>query len=130
VTEYLMRAAGSVVCAALGAVSALYEAFGVIGGLPSMVLAFVGGMGLTHFAWFTVGTRWAPVMAIVPWLVVMVAAVSQRPEGDAIILGTSWVGALTAVLGMIGFAVPFFQANRARPRPLAPAAIPPAAPPA
>jgi hypothetical protein len=114
VIEYLLRAAGGAVCAALGALMALYEAFysNIFSGLPSIVVSFAAGLGLTYFAWFTVGTRWAPVLAIVPWLAVTVAAVSQRPEGDTVILGNSWGGALAAVLGMVGFAVPFFRAAR------------------
>jgi hypothetical protein len=116
----LIRIAGGAVCVALGALSAVYQAFysNIWSGLPSMIVAFFACLGLTRFAWYTVGTRWAPVFAIVPWLTVMVAAVSPRPEGDAVILGSSWGGALTAVLGMVGFAVPYFRAPR-RPRPLA-----------
>ena len=112
--EYLLRAAGGAVCVALGALTALYEAFysNIFSGLPSIVVSFAAGLGLTYFAWFTVSTRWAPVLAIVPWLAVTVAAVSQRPEGDTVILGNSWGGALAAVLGMVGFAVPFFRAAR------------------
>lgn len=124
-TEYVLRIAGGAVCVVLGALSALYEAFysNFSTGLPTVVIAFLGGIGLTHFAWFTVGTRWAPLLAIVPWLTVMVAAASQRPEGDGVILGNSWAGALTALLGMAGFAVPYFRSAR-RPRP--PIVIPPA----
>lgn len=123
-TEYLLRVAGGVVCAALGALTALYEVFysNIFSGLPSIVVAFAACFGLTHLAWFTVGTRWAPVLAIVPWLVVTIAAVSQRPEGDAVILGNSWGGALAAVLGMVGFAVPFFRAVRPR-RPAIPTGL-------
>jgi hypothetical protein len=106
------------VCAALGALTALYEAFysNFFTGLPAVVVAFLGCFGLTHFAWYTLGTRWAPVLAIVPWLTVIVAAVSQRPEGDSVIVGNSWTGALAAVLGMVGFAAPYFRSARG-PRP-------------
>jgi hypothetical protein len=116
-TEYLLRVAGGAVCAALGALTALYEAFysNVFTGLPAMAVAFLACFGLTHFAWFTVGKRWAPVLAIVPWLTVVVAAVSQRPEGDGVILGNSWAGALAAVLGMVGFAAPYFRSVRRPP---------------
>ena len=116
-TDLVIRIAGGVVCVALGALSALYEAFysNLFAGLPSMAVAFAGGFGLTHFAWYTVGTRWAPALAIVPWLVVIVAAAAQRPEGDAVIVSTSWGGALAAVLGMVGFAAPYFRIPR-RPR--------------
>jgi len=117
VSEYLIRIAGGAVCVALGALTALFEAFysNFFAGLPSMVVAFAGGLGLTHFAWYTIGIRWAPAFPIGPWLIVMVAAASQRPEGDAVIVSSSWGGALTAVIGMVGFAVPFFRLPR-RPR--------------
>lgn len=110
-TRYLLRIAGGAVCAALGALTALYEAFysNVFTGLPAVAVAFALCLGLTRFAWYTVGARWAPVLAIVPWVTVMVAAVSQRPEGDAVIVGNSWAGALAAVLGMVGFAAPYFR---------------------
>jgi hypothetical protein len=125
--EYALRIGGGVVCAALGALTAVYEAFysNFYQGLPAVAVAFLCGFGLTHFAWFTVGTRWAPVLAIVPWLIVMVAAASQRTEGDGVILGNSCGGALGAVVGMVGFAAPYFRTVR-RPRP--PALPPPAAP--
>jgi hypothetical protein len=119
VIDYLIRIVGGAVCVALGALSALFEAFysNIFLGLPSMVVAFAGGFGLTYFAWYAVEKRWAPVFAIVPWLIVMVAAASLRPEGDAVIVSSSWGGALAAVLGMVGFAVPFFRLPR-RPRPV------------
>lgn len=112
--EYLLRIGGGVVCAALGALTAVYEAFysNFYTGLPAVAVAFLGGFGLTHFAWFTVGTRWAPALAIVPWLLVIIAAASQRTEGDGVILGNSWGGALVAVVGMVGFAAPFFRTVR------------------
>ena len=118
-TDRLIRIAGGVVCAALGALTAVYEAFysNLFSGLPSMAAAFLCGFGLTYFAWYAVATRWAPVFAIVPWLTVIVAAASVRPEGDAVIVSTSWGGALAAVLGMVGFAVPYFRLPR-RPRPV------------
>jgi len=121
--EYARRIAAGVVCAALGALTALYEAFysNFYSGLPAVVVAYGACYGLTRFAWYTVGTRWAPVLAIAPWLIVMVAAASQRTEGDGVILGNSWGGALTAVVGMVGFATPYFRSVR-RPRPPAPPA--------
>jgi hypothetical protein len=118
--DLLLRIAGGVVVAVLGAVTAVYEAFYAnlrIGPVPLPVTilgAFAACFFLTLFAWAAVGPHWSPALAIAPWAVVMVAAVSQRPEGDWIVLPDSWAGALTVVAGMAGFAVPFFRLVRPR----------------
>lgn len=116
--DLLLRIAGGIVTAVLGAVTAVYEAFYAnlrIGPVPlpvTILVAFAACYGLTLFSWSTVGPHWAPALAVVPWAAVMIAAVSQTREGDWIILPDSWAGALTIVAGMAGFAAPFFRLMR------------------
>ncbi|WP_051366505.1 hypothetical protein [Hamadaea tsunoensis] len=118
--DLLLRIAGGIVVAVLGAVTAVYEAFYAnlrIGSIPLPVTilgAFAACYLLTLFAWTTVGAYWAPALAIAPWAAVMIAAVSQTAEGDWIILPDSWAGAVTVVAGMLGFAAPFLRLVRPR----------------
>jgi hypothetical protein len=113
--ELLIRVYGGIVAFLLGTLTALFEVFysnlriGAALVPASMLVAFAVNFGLTRFAWYTVGKTWAPVFAIAPWFVVMIAAVIQRPEGDWLILPDNWGGALTVVAGMAGFAAPFLR---------------------
>lgn len=113
--ETLLRIAGGVVAFALGAVSGVYEVFysnlriGAALVPAAMLVAFAANVALTRFCWYAVGTRWAPALAIVPWVAVMIAGVTKRTEGDWLVLPDNWAGALMIVSGMAGFAVPFLR---------------------
>jgi len=118
--ELLVRIYGGIVAVLLGGLTAIFEVFysnlriGSVLVPASMLIAFAVNFGLTWFAWYTMDKTWAPVFAIVPWCVVMVAAVSQRPEGDWLILPNNWAGALAVVAGMAGFAAPFLRLVKPR----------------
>jgi hypothetical protein len=124
--DLMVRIGGGVVAFALGALTAVFEVFysnlrlGTALVPAAMLVAFGANVGLTRFAWFTVGPTWAPALAFVPWCVVMVAAVVERPDGDWLILPNNWAGALTVVAGMAGFAVPFLRLVKPRRLPSAP----------
>ncbi|NUT31737.1 MAG: hypothetical protein HOV79_01555 [Hamadaea sp.] len=113
--EIILRIAGAVVAVVLGAVTGVYEVFysnlriGAVLMPAAMLVAFGVNVALTRFCWYAVGTRWAPVLAIVPWVAVMIAGVTKRTEGDWLVLPDNWAGALMILAGMAGFAVPFLR---------------------
>lgn len=118
--DLIVRIGGGIVAFALGALTGIFEVFysnlriGAVLVPASMLVAFAANVALTRFAWFTVRQNWAPVLAFVPWCVVMVAAVSKRSDGDWLILPDNWAGALAVVAGMAGFAMPFLRLVKPR----------------
>ena len=74
----------------------------------SVVAAVVGNLLLTGLAFRLSGSRAVAVLPGVTWIVVAVGAMSRRPEGDLLILGTGALGGVGLsflLLGVLSAAV-------------------------
>ena len=74
----------------------------------SVAAAVVGNLLLTGLAFRLSGSRAVAVLPGVTWLVVAVGAMSRRPEGDLVIVGTGALGGVGLsflLLGVLGAAV-------------------------
>ena len=68
----------------------------------SVVVAVVGNLLLPTAALRLSGSRLVAVLAVVPWLVVAVAAMVRRPEGDLVMSGSEALGAVNLTFLMLG----------------------------
>lgn len=106
-----LRITAVIVAAALGMVTAIYEAlFSALywqhGRLPlAPVLALVANPLLAMFAYRGTGRLVAVLAPAVPWVVVMILAADRTREGDLIFAGDNWVAVATLFVGSIAFGV-------------------------
>ncbi|SOC46857.1 hypothetical protein SAMN05660748_0487 [Blastococcus aggregatus] len=108
----------SVLAVAAGAWLALVEVFwlplkaGVVPVPLSVLAAVVGNLLLVRLAHRLSGSRVVAVLPALVWLVVALAAMVRRPEGDLVLVGTGvtgWVGMAFLLLGVLAAA---FAAGR------------------
>ena len=94
----------------------------------SVVVAVVGNLVLTGAAHRLSGSRVVAVLPAAVWLVVAVAAMMRRPEGDLVITGGGASGAINLAFLLLGVTAAAFGVGRAlagpRRRPTPPAADP------
>ncbi len=134
-----MRVWGERACWALTAVVvpgwlALVEVFWLplrLGGvlLPlSVVVAVVGNLLLPAAAMRYSGSRLVAVLPAVTWLVVALAAMVRRPEGDLVMSGVGGAGVVNLAFLMLGVLAAAFSVGRVlggrRRLPVRPGAIP------
>jgi hypothetical protein len=134
-----MRAAGERVCWGLTAVVvaawlALVEVFWLplrVGGVLvplSIVVAVAANLLLPAAALRLSGSRLVAVLPAVPWLVVAVAAMIRRPEGDLVMSGGGALGVVNLAFLMLGVLAAAFSVGRALGGPLRPWVGPDAVP--
>ncbi|MGY0003302.1 hypothetical protein [Micromonospora sp. I033] len=127
--DLALRVAGGVVAVWAGVLAAVLDllfatwAWEVVGGLSGAGKALVGislavgGIAavvvltvlVSWFAHLAVGTRWAAVLAALPWFVVIVAGGFRTVEGDLALSGDNALGLGLIVAGAITFAVMGFR---------------------
>jgi hypothetical protein len=78
----------------------------------SIVVAVVGNLLLPTAALRLSGSRLVAVLAVVPWLVVAVAAMVRRPEGDLVMSGSEALGAVNLAFLMLGVLAAAFSVGR------------------
>jgi hypothetical protein len=78
----------------------------------SIVVAVVGNLLLPTAALRLSGSRLVAVLAVVPWLVVAVAAMVRRPEGDLVMSGSEALGAVNLTFLMLGVLAAAFSVGR------------------
>jgi hypothetical protein len=98
VFDLLLRVAGGILAALMGAGFALLEAMAT----PrpwflAVGAALVGNAFLIWFAQSTLEARWAWLVPAVPWFVIMIVAVGPTSEGD--LIANSWTGLGTLAAG-------------------------------
>jgi hypothetical protein len=102
------RVGWAVVVVAVAAWLALVEVFWLplrVGGVlvPASVLAAVAGnLLLVGAALRLTGSRLVAVLPAVAWLVVVVAAMMRRPEGDLVIIGRGALGVIGLAFLLLG----------------------------
>jgi hypothetical protein len=79
----------------------------------SIVVAVVGNLLLPTAALRLSGSRLVAVLAVVPWLVVAVAAMVRRPEGDLVMSGSEALGVVNLTFLMLGVLAAAFSVGRA-----------------
>ena len=79
----------------------------------SIVVAVVGNLLLPTAALRLSGSRLVAVLAVVPWLVVAVAAMIRRPEGDLVMSGSEALGVVNLAFLMLGVLAAAFSVGRA-----------------
>jgi hypothetical protein len=115
--------AGALVGWALAAVLAaawlaLVEVFWLplrVAGFPlplSIPAAVVGNLMLTGFALRASGSRLVAALPAVTWLVVVVAAMGRRPEGDLVITGGGAAGVVSLAFLVLGVLAAAFAVGR------------------
>ena len=86
-----------------------------LGGLlvPLSVLAAVAGnVLLVRAAWRTTGSRLAAALPALVWLVVAVAAMSRRPEGDLVLVSGGAAGVVNLSFLLLGVVAAAFSVGR------------------
>jgi len=78
----------------------------------SIVVAVVGNLLLPTAALRLSGSRLVAVLAVVPWLVVAVAAMVRRPEGDLVMSGSEALGVVNLTFLMLGVLAAAFSVGR------------------
>ena len=78
----------------------------------SVVVAVVGNLLLPTAALRMSGSRLVAVLAVVPWLVVAVAAMVRRPEGDLVMSGSEALGVVNLTFLMLGVLAAAFSVGR------------------
>jgi hypothetical protein len=78
----------------------------------SIVVAVVGNLLLPTAALRLSGSRLVAVLAVVPWLVVAVAAMIRRPEGDLVMSGSEALGVVNLAFLMLGVLAAAFSVGR------------------
>ena len=78
----------------------------------SVVVAVVGNLLLPTAALRLSGSRLVAVLAVVPWLVVAVAAMVRRPEGDLVMSGSEALGVVNLTFLMLGVLAAAFSVGR------------------
>ncbi|MEV0727554.1 hypothetical protein [Polymorphospora sp. NPDC050346] len=102
----------AVVAALLTAVLELLFATVRVGGHligVSALIALVGNLALSWFAYRAVGKRWAVALPALTWFAIMVVAAGRTDEGDLLLTGDNWVGLATIVTGSMAFAIMGFR---------------------
>jgi hypothetical protein len=86
----------------------------------SIVVAVVGNLMLPAAALRLSGSRLVAVLPVVSWLVIAVAAMLRRPEGDLIMTGVGAAGVVNLAFLMIGVLAAAFSVGRVLggPRPV------------
>ena len=134
----VVRAGWAVACFLLGFWLALVEVFWLplrIGGVlvpVSIGAAVVGNLLLVRLAHRTTGSGKLAVLPAIAWLVVVVASLIQRPEGDLVLAGSGALGLVSLAFLLCGVVAAAFAAGTAlaggRPvRRVSPPAVEPAA---
>ena len=106
--QVLDRVGWAVVALLVGGWLALAEVFWLplrIGGVLvpiSILVAVVGNLVLPSLLMRASGSRLVAVLPAAVWLVVAVTAMSRRPEGDVVLLGTGALGTLNLVFLLLG----------------------------
>jgi hypothetical protein len=112
------RSCWALTAVVLAAWLALAEVFWLplrVGGVlvpVSVVVAVVGNLLLPTAALRLSGSRLVAVLAVVPWLVVAVAAMVRRPEGDLVMSGSEALGAVNLAFLMLGVLAAAFSVGR------------------
>jgi hypothetical protein len=78
----------------------------------SIVVAVVGNLLLPTAALRLSGSRLVAALAVVPWLVVAVAAMVRRPEGDLVMSGSEALGVVNLTFLMLGVLAAAFSVGR------------------
>jgi hypothetical protein len=128
------RAGWVVLAVVLGAWLALTEVFWLplrVGGVLvplSLMAAVTGNLLLPGLLLRSSGSRLVAVLPGVVWLVVVLAAMMRRPEGDLVITGTGVTGMLNLVFLLLGVLAAAVAVGRIlgtpAHRPVSPAAAP------
>ena len=115
----VIRPVAGAVTTVLGAAwLALVEVFWLpfrLGGLlvPLSVLAAVAGnVLLVRAAWRATGSRLAAALPALVWLVVAVAAMSRRPEGDLVLVSGGAAGVVNLSFLLLGVVAAAFSVGR------------------
>ena len=94
----------------------------------SVLVAVIGNLLVPPAALRLSGSRLVAVLTAVLWVVVAVAAMMRRPEGDLVMLGTGAAGVVNLAFLMLGVLAAAFSVGRvlggARRRPVRPEAVP------
>jgi hypothetical protein len=112
------RAAAALLVVVLAAWLALVEVFWLplaVGGVPvplSVVAAVVGNLLLVRLAHRWSGSRAVAVLPALVWLVVALAAMVRRPEGDLVLVGTGRTGVVGTAFLLCGVVAAAFAAGR------------------
>jgi hypothetical protein len=112
------RACWALTAVVLAAWLALAEVFWLplrVGGVlvpVSVVVAVVGNLLLPAAALRLSGSRLVAVLPAVPWLVVAVAAMVRRREGDLVMSGAGALGAVNLAFLMLGVLAAAFAVGR------------------
>jgi hypothetical protein len=118
ITRTATAAGWAVVAVAAAAWLALVEVFWLplrIGGVPvplSVLAAVVGNLLLVPLAYRLSGSRAVAVLPALVWLVVALAAMVRRPEGDLVLVGTGVLGAVGMAFLLFGVVAAAFAAGR------------------
>ena len=133
-TRPWVRAGGALACVVLAFWLALVEVFWLplrIGGVHvplSIVAAVVGNLLLVRLAHWATGSGTLAVLPAIAWLVVVVASLIRRPEGDLVLTGAGSTGLVSLAFLFSGVVAAAFASGTAlaggRPRrPLSRAAV-------
>lgn len=94
----------------------------------SVVAAVVGNLLLPRLALRVSGARLVAALTGIVWLVVVVAAMIRRPEGDLLITGGGATGVVNLAFLLVGVLAAAFAVGRVLGGPLRPAVRPDGAP--
>ncbi len=86
-----------------------------VGGVPlplSVLAAVVGNVLLVRLAHRLSGSRGVAVLPALVWLVVTLAAMMRRPEGDLVLVGTGILGAVGMAFLLCGVVAAAFASGR------------------
>jgi hypothetical protein len=113
------RVGGGVLVLVLSVWIALVEVFwlplriGLVLVPISVVVAVVANLLLPRFALYLSGSRLVAGLTGVAWLVVVVAAMIRRPEGDLVITGGGTTGVVNLAFLLLGVLAAAFAVGRA-----------------
>jgi hypothetical protein len=118
-TRSWVRAGGALACVVLAFWLALVEVFWLplrIGGVlvpVSIVAAVVGNLLLVRLAHWATGSGVLAVLPAVAWLVVVVASLIPRPEGDLVLTGSGATGLVSLAFLLCGVVAAAFASGTA-----------------
>ncbi len=118
IARVVLTAGWALVAVVVAAWLALVEVFWLplrVGGVPvplSVLAAVAGNIALVRLAHRMSGSRTVGVLPAVVWLVVALAAMVRRPEGDLVLIGTGATGVVGVAFLGAGVVAAAFAAGR------------------